>query len=73
MNVYNYQDRDNFLIGIPDKERKDRIYMVKSEKDKSIGQVITDVIDSEKKGGNLMYENDTFEMPVIDIDVNRQY
>jgi hypothetical protein len=71
--VHGYQNRDNFCISIPDKKSKDLIFFIKSSKALSVDQAIAEAIASEKKGGRSMPERDLFEMPVIDIDCQREY
>ena len=70
--VYRYNDQNNFLISIPDKSAKDSIFFLKTGKSMTVDEVINEVIKNEGKGAPML-KDDLFEMPVIELDCQRDY
>ena len=70
--VHKYNDQDNFFISIPDKSSKDSIFFLKTGKNMTVDEVINEVIKNEGKGAP-MPKDDKFEMPVIELDCQRDY
>ena len=72
LSVHSYKDRDNFCISIPDKSSSDCIYLIKTESEPTVDDVIKEAMIVEGKG-SPMKKPDLFEMPIIDLDCARSY
>jgi hypothetical protein len=44
-----YTDKDNFCIGIPDRQTEDMIYLIKNNSIKTVDDAIADVKNKKKK------------------------
>lgn len=59
------------MISIDAKNPNDQIFFIKDSKIKSVDEVIKLVINQQGKHGQLADKDDLFEMPMVDLDVNR--
>lgn len=68
---YSYKNPDEFLISIDAKNPNDQIFFIKNSKVKFIDEAIKLVVSQQGKHGQEADKNDSFAMPIVDLDVNR--
>ena len=59
------------MISIDAKNPNDQIFFIKNSKVKSIDEAIKLVANQQGKSGQSIDKDDQFEMPMVDLDVNR--
>ena len=59
------------MISIDAKNPNDQIFFIKNSKVNSIDEAIKLVVNQQGKNGQAIDKDDQFEMPMVDLDVNR--
>ena len=69
--VHRYKDRENFIVSLQTKSKKDQVFIIKQEEKFPAEEIVNQVKKYQEKGQRLS-KDDEFMMPKIEIKHARQ-